>query len=279
MLDVCIITTTYRNTEKLKQCIETVTENTKFVDYKWTIWANEPNDEVKKVIHDAMYLEDILFNERIEPIFNDDNSMSFSQTNNEAVEESEESKYLLFMNDDIYPLNDSWLLNMKQIMDTDPKVGAVGGLLLYPDKQTIQHCGVMFSHRTNNLPYHMYYKQPVNKVAEFISVPRYYQAVTAACMLVRREDFEELGGFDPAYHYGFEDVDFCLNLKKKLNKMCVYTPAAQLIHHEGISGTFTDHPKIKDNVEALRTIQEGNFFNDEQFYLNDPKFMIYKPKF
>lgn len=277
MAKIDIITTTYRNTDKLEECIRTVTENTKFVDYKWYIWANEPNDRVKSILHDAIYLDDILFNDRIEPIYNDDNSMSFSQTNNEAAEEGD-SEYILFLNDDIYPLNDSWLYNMQNILDTDSKVGVVGALLLYPDKQTIQHCGVMFSHRTNNLPFHMHYKQNINKVSSFISVPRYYQAVTAACMLVRRDEFEALEGFSTAFYYGFEDVDLCLRINKQLNKRCVYTPHAQLIHHEGISGTFKQHPHINENIEALRRRQQGNFFNDEQFYLSDPRFLVYKQK-
>lgn len=277
MSKVDIVTTTYRNTEKLKICLETVTERTKFVDYRWYLWANDPNDEVKQIVHDAMYLDDILFNDRIEPIFNDNNDGSFSSNNNEAAAEGN-SEYILFMNDDIEPLNENWLLSMTQILDTDPKAGAVGSLLLYPDKKTIQHCGVFFSHRTNNLPFHMLYRQPVDKVGPFISVPRYYQCVTAACMLVRREDFEAVGGFDENYYYCYEDVDLCLKLKDQLKKRCVYTPTAQLIHHEGISGTFKNHPKLQENIKVFRDKWTGKYLNDYDFYIKDPKFMMYKMK-
>jgi GT2 family glycosyltransferase len=274
-VDVCI--TTYRNADKLKICLNTVIERTKFIDYKVIVWVNDPNDEVKQIIHDSMYLDGILFNDKIVPIFNDTNDGSFSSNNNEAASEGE-SEYILFMNDDVEPIHENWLYSMAQILDTDPKVGAVGALLLYPN-QTIQHCGVFFSHKTNNLPFHIHYKQPANKVTDFISVPRYYQAVTAACMLVRRADFNSVGGFDTNYFYGFEDVDLCLKLKEQLGKYCVYCPVA-LVHHEGISSiTKKDsHPKLQENIKVLREKWTGKYINDLDFYLRDPKFMVYKIK-
>lgn len=275
MSKIDIVTTTYNgNIDKLKICLEKVTEKTKFVDYRWYIWVNDPNDDMKQVIHNAMYIDDILFNDRIEPIFNDNNDGTFSSDNNEAAEEGE-SEYILFLNDDIEPINEAWLVNMMNIMETDPKVGAVGSLLLYPDQKTIQHCGVFFSHKTNNLPFHMFYKKPVSEVSDFISVPRYYQAVTGACLLVRREDFEAIGGFNESYKYSFEDVDLCLNLKNKLNKRCVFNPQSQLIHHEGISSS---QPYLKHNVSTFIKNCDGKYFNDLEFYMRDPKFMIYKPK-
>jgi len=272
MSNIDIVTTHYRN-KKFKNCLNTVTERTKFVDYKWYVWANSPNEEVEEMLYDSMYIDDILFNDRIEVIFNDSNDGSFASNNNEAAAEGN-SEYILFLNDDTEPTNDSWLLNMKHILDTDENVGVVGSLLLYPDK-TIQHCGVFFSHRTNNLPFHMNYKQPLSKVADFVSVPRYYQAVTAACMLVRRKDFEAVGGFSTDYFYSFEDTDLCLMMKHKLKKRCVFTPGAQLIHYEGITKT---QPRLEDNVSAFKKNCSGKYFNDLEFYLNDPKFMIYKQK-
>src|SRR5574342_949269 len=121
-MTIDIVTTTYRNAEKLKICLQTVIERTKYVDYKWYLWANDPNDEIKQIIHDAMYIDNILFNDHIEPIYNDDNTGSFAFNNNAAVKEGT-GEYILFMNDDIEPLNENWLLSMKTVLDTDPKVG------------------------------------------------------------------------------------------------------------------------------------------------------------
>lgn len=272
MPEVDIITTTYSgNTVKLKKCIDSVVENTKYVDYKWYLWCNNPDDKLKKVVNDACFLDGIRFNTHIEPIYTDTNDGSFSSNNNECVEEGS-SKYILFLNDDVEVLREDWLLNMKTIVDKDPKVGAVGSLLLYPDK-TIQHAGVFFSERTNNLPFHIFYKKPMNN---FIKHNRYYQAVTGACMLVRRKDFETLGGFDCKFIYGYEDVALCLRLSKHLGRKIVYCASSMLVHHEGVSGKFKKHPNLQNNIKVFREHYQHMCFNDLEFYQSNPKFMIYK---
>ena len=274
-VDICI--TTYRNVDKLKTCLETVLEKTKFVDYKIYLWANDPTEEVKKTIHDSMYIDNILFNDHIEPIFNDDNSGSFSSNNN-AVAKEGTGEYILFLNDDIYPLRDDWLYNMLNIIENNSKVGVVGSLLLYPDQKTIQHCGVFFSNKTNSLPYHMFYKQSIDKVSNFISHHRYYQAITGACMLMRRKDFEEVGGFNTQYYYGYEDIHLCLDIKKILNKSSVYCADSILVHNEGISGSFKNHPKIQDNIKIFKELNKDRYYNDLEFYLNDNNFMTFNIK-
>jgi GT2 family glycosyltransferase len=276
-MTVDIIMTTYRNTQKLKKCLSTVLEKTKFIDYKIYLWANEPDEEVKKVIHDSMYVDGIQFTDRIIPIFNDNNTGSFSSNNNETAKEGT-GEYILLLNDDVEIITDNWLYSMVKVLETDEKVGVVGSLLLYPDQKTIQHCGVFFSKRTNNLPFHLHYRQDVSKVSGFIAQYRYYQAVTGACLLIRREDFTTLGGLDEKYFYGFDDVQLCLDIKHKLNKNCVYCPDARLIHDEGISGSFKQHPKLKENAERLKTLNEGKYWDDEAFYLSSPSYMIYKRK-
>jgi len=276
-MTVDVITTTYNNIDKFKICLSTVIERTKYVDYKWYLWCNDPSDEVKKVVHDAMYIDDILFNNRIEPIFNDTNNGSFSSNNNEAVAEGN-SEYILFLNDDVEPINDTWLLSMTKILDTDPKVGAVGSLLVYPDRNTIQHCGVFFSNRTNNLPFHMLYKQNINTCTDFISKPRYYQAVTGACLLARRSDFETIGGFDENFYYCYEDIGLCLDIHDKCKKMIVYTPGAQLIHHEGISAAKKNNSHLQENIAVFKNKYANKHYNDYEFYMQNLNHMIYKAK-
>jgi len=269
--DICI--TTYRNTKKLEKCLASVLEKTKFADYKILLWCNDPNDEVKKIVHDSMFVDGVRFTDRIEPIFNDNNDGSFAFNNN-AVAKEGSAEYILFLNDDVSPINDGWLHNMQKILDTDEKVGVVGSLLLYPDN-TIQHCGVFFSHRTNNLPYHMNHKQPFENVKNFVSLPRYYQAVTAACMLVRRKDFEAVGGFCEDYKYSFEDIDLCLKIKNQLYKNCVFCPDAKLTHDEGISKT---QPHLEHNIAAFKKNCTGKYYNDLEFYSNNQRHLVYKYK-
>jgi len=233
----------------------------------------KPNKKVEQIVHDSMYIDDILFTNRIEPIFNDSNDGSFASNNNEVATEGE-AEYILFLNDDIEPINDEWLLNMVSILDTDPKVGVVGSLLLYPNK-LVQHCGVMFDPRTNGLPFHIFYQKPLTK---FMSINRLYQSVTGACLLVRREAFEKLQGFDEKFVYGYEDIDLCLRAKHELGLNTVYCAGSQLVHHEGISGTFKKHPHLKSNMKLFREKWNDKIFNDHQFYLQNVSFMAYKAK-
>lgn len=275
-MTVDIITTTYQNYDKLKICIPSVLENTKHVDYKWFLQANDPNQEMKDTIRDSLFVDDIMFTDRVEVIYESSNEGSFSSNNNEVAAMGN-SEYILFLNDDMEVLNNLWLHSMVNMLDSDQKLGAVGALLLYPNR-LIQHCGVFFSKQTNNLPFHLHYRKDVNKVGKFISVPRYYQAVTAACMLVRRKDFEALGGFSTDFYYGFEDVSLCLDITRKLGKKIVYCPGAVLTHHEGISGSFKKHPKLQENIAAFRKNCSGKYYDDLDFYMNDPNFMLYKNK-
>jgi GT2 family glycosyltransferase len=273
---VSIITTTYRSHIKLNRCLNTVRENTKYVDYKHYVWCNDPDDKVKGIIHDALYIGNTPYNDRVVPVYNDSNSGTFSSNNNELVNEAE-GKYILLLNDDTEPLIDSWLYGMVRVLESDLSVGAVGALLLYPDRK-VQHCGVFFSARTNDLPFHLYYRQPLDRVQGFVSQYRYYQAVTAACLLMRKEDYLAVGGLSTDFSYGFEDVDLCLKLKIQLKKSCVYCPDAQLIHNEGCSGTFKSHPHLQDNIAAFRKNCTGKYFHDELFYLSNPNYMLYRPK-
>ena len=271
-----IITTTYPgHTSKLKACIKSVTENTHDAGYRWYIWVNSPNDELKGIIHNSMFIDEIQFNNRIIPIFNDSNDGSFAHNNNGAAKEGF-GDYILLLNDDVAPINSDWLANMVYVLETDDKVGVVGALLFYPGQQLIQHCGVFFSRRYNNLPFHMLYRQPIEKFKSYIYRPRYYQAVTGACMLLRRSDFEAIGGLSEAYWYCYEDVDLCLRVKKQLGKQVVYFPQAQLIHNEGISSHKDNNNRREQNIAVFKDSCAGLYYDDYDFYMRDVNFMTYK---
>jgi GT2 family glycosyltransferase len=140
-------------------------------------------------------------------------------------------KYLVFLNNDTVPLN-GWLDALVDVVERDESIAIVGAKLLYPDR-TIQHAGVSFRRSPYPLyPYHIYAGKPDNYPD--VNVERDYDAVTAACMLVREEVFRDLGGFDEEYINGYEDVDFCLRAREKGYRI-VYTPKSVLYHLESQS--------------------------------------------
>jgi GT2 family glycosyltransferase len=140
---------------------------------------------------------------------------------------------LLFMNNDIEASGDGWLRALVEEAQR-PEVGAVGARLVYPDG-SIQHAGVVYG--TEAIVGHIFQgMQPSMRrgYGFWERVVRRYSAVTGACMLVRREVFEEVGGFDEMFPVAFNDIDFCLRLGRSGYRV-LYTPHAELTHFESIS--------------------------------------------
>ncbi len=139
-----------------------------------------------------------------------------------------EGRYLVLLNNDTIT-EDGWLDALARYADDHPEAAVVGSRLLYPDR-TIQHAGVAFS--VSGDPLHVYVGFPPEHPA--VMKPRRFQAVTAACMLIRAGVFDEFGGFDTDYHNDLEDVDLCLRLGEQGHEVH-YCPASVLYHLESAS--------------------------------------------
>jgi len=114
------------------------------------------------------------------------------------------AEFLLFMNNDVL-LDRGAVRSMLGAFAEHPGLTICGSRLVFPDR-TIQHAGVVFGPREAG-PYHLHRLRPAAQVPRDREL---FQAVTGACLLIRRADFERLGGFDEAYPFGLEDVDLCL---------------------------------------------------------------------
>jgi GT2 family glycosyltransferase len=114
-----------------------------------------------------------------------------------------------------------------------PQVGAVGAKLLYPN-DTIQHAGVVLGH--GGVAGHAFWYLPEAHVGyfNFAQIIRNCSAVTAACLMMRKSVFSEIGGFDEKIRVAFNDVDLCLRIREK-GYLIVYTPYALLYHLESAS--------------------------------------------
>jgi GT2 family glycosyltransferase len=123
-----------------------------------------------------------------------------------AGAEAAGGELLLFLNNDTEPLA-GWFEALVAHAEAAPAAAAVGAKLLYPTG-AIQHAGVVFGQ--DGYPHNLYAGLPGNHPAANRS--RRLQAVTGACMLVRRGAFEEAGGFDPGFANSLEDVDLCLRI-------------------------------------------------------------------
>lgn len=163
--------------------------------------------------------------------------------------------YLVFLNSDV-EVAPGWLEAWIQAAESCPQAGAVGVKLLYPDG-TIQHGGVFtLEDHLNGNPFTAQLNHvgvaPDDPVAN-VGGPR--QAVTAAAILIRREAWDGIGGFDEAFYNGFEDVDLCLRLWRA-GWGVLYEPRIALTHHESRSGDLR-LAKKDENIRLLSSRWAG----------------------
>ena len=162
---------------------------------------------------------------------------NYSQINNYAVGKTK-GDYLLFLNNDTEVISPDWIEAMVEQAQRE-SIGAVGGLLLYPD-DTVQHAGVILG--LFDLAGHGHQNFEASEpgyISQIVSTNN-YSAVTAACLMCRRDVFEEVGGFEAQLAIAFNDIDFCLKLVERGYRN-IYLPHVVLYHYESKSRGYEDN--------------------------------------
>ncbi len=184
---------------------------------------------------------------------------NWSRYNNLAAAEAR-GEFLLFLNDDIEVIDPQWLDVLVE-QAARPEVGAVGPQLLYPDRR-VQHAGMFLTPQGVIRHAFRYAAEQDGGYFGLALSQREVIAVTGACLLTRRGSFEQLGGFDEAHDVVNNDVDFCLRLRQN-GLHTLYTPHAQLIHHELASRVgIPDH----FDVEAFSRKWRGLFASGDPYF-------------
>jgi GT2 family glycosyltransferase len=229
---ISIIIATRDRIDLLSRCITSITSKTSYPNYEIIVVDNESRSEEARE-----YFRN--FEHRLLQF---QGPFNFSALNNLAVEQTD-APWLLFLNNDVEVIESEWLTVMAEHVQR-PEVGAVGARLLYPN-DTVQHAGVVLG--VGGIADHAFRHFPADApgVSRQLQVTRNYSSVTGACLLTRREVFEEIGGFDEEQlPVTFNDVDLCLKMRRA-GYLIVYTPFAKLYHHESASR--------RRSVEALET--------------------------
>jgi GT2 family glycosyltransferase len=155
--------------------------------------------------------------------------------------------HVLLLNDDTEATDGDWLTSMLELSER-PAIGAVGARLRYPDGR-LQHVGILLG--VAGVAAHAYHQAAGDHPGYAGSniVIRNVSAVTAACMLSRRAVFDAVGGFDEALAVDFNDVDYCLKVRRAGYRV-VFTPFAELVHHESASfGNRIQSPREQRRME------------------------------
>ena len=178
---------------------------------------------------------------------------NYSAINNYGVRYAK-GEYLLFLNNDVRgDISSDWLTEMLGVCQRKD-VGAVGARLYYPNNR-IQHAGIVIG--IGGVAGAMFVDLPKGRGGYMhkAAIMQDLSAVTAACMLVKREAFEKAGGFTEELAVAFNDVDLCLKIGKSGYRI-VYDPFAELYHDESRTRGAEDTPekvrRFQSEIEYMR---------------------------
>ena len=222
---VSIVIPTYNRSELTRKCLEALRTHTPAADYEVIVVDNGSTDAT------PAFLKEQAAAGQLRAILNAKN-LGFSKACNQGAAEAK-GEFVLFLNNDT-EVTPGWLEALTRSAQADPRIGAVGPKLVFPNS-TIQHAGVVLVNSGQDplLARHVYHGAP-HDLPE-ANRPTTYQALTAACLVVPRDLFNQVGGFDEEYWNGYEDVDLCLKIGQA-GRLLLYQPQSLVVHHESQSG-------------------------------------------
>lgn len=249
------------HTDDLDVCIKSITEKQDYTNYEIVIIENNSTEpqtfEYYKNIEKEFDCVRVIYYE---------GDFNYSKINNFGAERAK-GEYYLLLNNDTKMLRKNCLRELVSFA-TRPEVGIVGARLLYNDN-TVQHAGVIIGlggvagHAFAGIPrdYSGYFARAI--------IPQDYSAVTAACLIVRKSVFEQVGGLDENLKVAFNDVDFCLKVRKA-GYLVVYNPGAELYHYESKSRGLEDTPekaaRFKGEVAYIERKWSDILTNGDPYY-------------
>lgn len=255
---VSVIIPNKDHTDILKQCLDSI--------YKLTTY---PNFEIIIVENNSTEEETFKFYGEIEKKYQNlkvvtwEYEFNYSKINNFGFKFTK-GEHIVLLNNDIEFITPSWIEEM--LMFTQRRdVGAAGIMLYYPDN-TIQHAGVIIGIGGVAGHSHKYFKRGEPGYSFRLTIAQNLSAVTAACVMMRRDVFEEIGGLDESFAVAFNDVDMCMRICKAGYRI-VWTPYAEAYHHESKSRGLEDTPekqqRFKGEVERFfskwdKELKEGD---------------------
>lgn len=233
-------------------------ENTDYDDLEVIVVDNASEDG------SVQYLLSLETRFPLEVVQNDENR-SFSEANNQGIARAD-GELVLLLNNDIEPFWPGWLRRMVATMERT-SAGAVGARLVYPARPgldnagdeehpdlTLQHRGIHFTSDPGGVPRARNLGSGEDPTGPHAAAVHEVAALTAACLLVRKQALEKVGGLSEGYRYGTEDVDLCLKLRDAGYEL-VYDGGAALWHHE--FGT--------QNIEGRTAKRENRLHNRDVF--------------
>lgn len=229
--------------DDLQRCVRALYEKNNYTNFEIIIIENGSEEEATFKYYDE--ISSIHDNVKVVK-WNNESGFNFSALNNYGATFAN-GEYLLFLNNDTEILEKSSISEMVSHMNRSG-VGAVGARLYYEDG-TVQHAGVIVG--LGGIAGHAFKDAPKCDGGYFFRsvCVQDYSAVTAACMMMSKPLFDEIGGFDEELKVAFNDIDLCMQIRSK-KRLIVYTPYAELYHYESKSRGLEN---TKEKVERFNS--------------------------
>lgn len=223
--------------EDLSRCVESILQKSSYPSYEIIVVEN--NSETKEIFDYYKVLE---HHENIR-VVKYEGDFNYSRINNFGVSFAK-GKYVLLLNNDMKVITREWMEELLMYAQR-PDVAAVGGKLYYADN-SIQHAGIVIGLGAHRAAGHTHYKDDKMHLGYMgrLCYAQDVTAVTGACLLVGRQQYDEVGGLDEAFSVAFNDVDFCLKLRRA-GYLNVFTPFCELFHYESKSRGMEEGEKLK----------------------------------
>jgi GT2 family glycosyltransferase len=264
-MKIFALTLNWNGLDMLKKLKPGLEANLSKFDWNWWIRDNGSKDgspdEISKWSKGSS---------KIHLLKKDHNRDNFSVGVNSLFDESgvSDDDLVLLLNNDISFCDDASISNMIDLM-SKTNSAICGARILFPDTNLISHCGVAFSRNHGNMPWHI---KSHESTGSFDRKNRYFQAVTAACCLVKASSYKKAGKLNKNLHWSFEDID--LNLEISINqKEKVVCCGSTNIEHK-TSASLNKNPVNKmflsHNVRFFQEKWLGKYVIDYHKYLENP---------
>lgn len=247
--------------EDLKRCLTSIYDKTTYNNYEIIIIENNSEDDETFKYYN--FLEEKYDN--LQVVYWKD-EFNYSAINNYGAKYAK-GDYLLLLNNDTEVINPDWLDEMVGYCSRDD-VGIVGARLYYHD-DTVQHAGVIIG--LGGVAGHCFVNFPRDSYGYFryLVCARDYSAVTAACLLVKKDVFEKVNGLDEKFKVAFNDIDFCLKVRK-LGYLVVYNPYAELYHYEsksrGMENSVEKVIRFNNEIDRFKKKWKDILLNGDPYY-------------
>lgn len=263
--------------DDLKRCIDSILEKSTYDNFEIVVVENNSKEEKT-----FAYYRQIEENDKITVVTYEskpDEGFNYSKVNNFGVNFSK-GEYVLFLNNDTEVITVNWLEEMLMYAQR-ADVACVGAKLYYPNK-TIQHAGVVLglgAHRTAGHSHYMQHRENLGYMGR-LCYTQDVSAVTAACLLVKRAVYDEVGGLGEDFAVSLNDIDFCLKAREK-GYLNVFTPFAELFHYEsasrGLDMTGENAERYNKESEYFRNKWEAVLSKGDPYY--NPNFSLDRSDF